>query len=219
MSPSTTDPASPAAGPARPAPHDPHGAGARPGARHLRRRDDRARRAVRGRRRRRLVLDEQPPDAARRRRGRARGRRLAARQPGQGHHRRPRRGRQERLHERRRRRRGHARPTTSKNPRRIKVAITGPGGHPVRAGRRHQLLARGARTAKADYVLPVPMGSPQNYYGVGFYEGPGLAHVGRDRPHVVRRAVVGPRVHREPRDRPRRRAASGRRPAARSRPR
>ena len=27
------------------------------------------------------------------------------------------------------------------------------------------------RDAKADYVLPVPMGSPQNYYGVGFYEG------------------------------------------------
>ena len=28
-----------------------------------------------------------------------------------------------------------------------------------------------ARSAKADFVLPVPMGSPQNYYGVGFYEG------------------------------------------------
>ncbi len=26
------------------------------------------------------------------------------------------------------------------------------------------------RTAKAEYTLPVPMGSPQNYYGVGFYE-------------------------------------------------
>ena len=87
-----------------------------------------------------------------------------------------------------------------KNPRRIKVAITGPVG---------TLFARAvginswpaARTAKADYVLPVPMGSPQNYYGVGFYEGPGLAHVGRHRAHVVRRAVVGPRVRWEPRDR------------------
>jgi Flp pilus assembly protein TadG len=57
-----------------------------------------------------------------------------------------------------------------KNPRRIKVAITGPVG---------TLFARAvginswpaARSAKADYVLPVPMGSPQNYYGVGFYEG------------------------------------------------
>ena len=57
-----------------------------------------------------------------------------------------------------------------KNPRRIKVAITGPVG---------TLFARAvginswpaARAAKADYVLPVPMGSPQNYYGVGFYEG------------------------------------------------
>jgi len=26
------------------------------------------------------------------------------------------------------------------------------------------------RTAKAEYTLPVPMGSPQNYYGVGFFE-------------------------------------------------
>ena len=26
-------------------------------------------------------------------------------------------------------------------------------------------------TAKAEFVLPVPMGSPQNYYGVGFFEG------------------------------------------------
>ena len=25
------------------------------------------------------------------------------------------------------------------------------------------------RTAKAEYVLPVPMGSPQNYYGVGLF--------------------------------------------------
>ena len=58
----------------------------------------------------------------------------------------------------------------STNPRRIKVAITGPVG---------TLFARAvglnawpaARSAKADYVLPVPMGSPQNYYGVGFYEG------------------------------------------------
>ncbi len=28
-----------------------------------------------------------------------------------------------------------------------------------------------ARTSKAEYVLPVPMGSPQNYYGVGFFQG------------------------------------------------
>ena len=27
------------------------------------------------------------------------------------------------------------------------------------------------RSSKAEFVLPVPMGSPQNYYGVGFYEG------------------------------------------------
>ncbi len=28
-----------------------------------------------------------------------------------------------------------------------------------------------SRTSKAEYVLPVPMGSPQNYYGVGFFQG------------------------------------------------
>lgn len=28
-----------------------------------------------------------------------------------------------------------------------------------------------SRTGKAEFTLPVPMGSPQNYYGVGFYEG------------------------------------------------
>ena len=27
------------------------------------------------------------------------------------------------------------------------------------------------RTSKAEFVLPVPMGSPENYYGVGFFEG------------------------------------------------
>jgi Flp pilus assembly protein TadG len=30
---------------------------------------------------------------------------------------------------------------------------------------------RASRTSKAEYVLPVPMGSPQNYYGIGFYQG------------------------------------------------
>ncbi len=30
---------------------------------------------------------------------------------------------------------------------------------------------QGSRTSKAEYVLPVPMGSPQNYYGVGFFQG------------------------------------------------
>jgi hypothetical protein len=30
---------------------------------------------------------------------------------------------------------------------------------------------RATRSSKAEYVLPVPMGSPQNYYGVGFFQG------------------------------------------------
>ena len=28
-----------------------------------------------------------------------------------------------------------------------------------------------SRTSKAEFILPVPMGSPQNYFGVGFFEG------------------------------------------------
>jgi Flp pilus assembly protein TadG len=55
-------------------------------------------------------------------------------------------------------------------PRRLRVAIS---------GRVNTFFARVAgitswparRDANAEYVLPVPMGSPQNYYGVGFYEG------------------------------------------------
>src|SRR5262245_43171409 len=51
------------------------------------------------------------------------------------------------------------------NKRRLKVNVTGPVG---------TFFARvvglnsfpGAREAKADYALPVPMGSPENYYGV-----------------------------------------------------
>ena len=200
MPPSTADARDPRCRPRRPPPHDPHGAGARPGARDLRRRDDRAGRPVRRRRRRRLVLDQQPPDAARRRRGRARGRRLAAGQPGQGHASSPA-TRPPRTATRTASTASWSRRhIDTKNPRRIKVAITGPVG---------TLFARAvginswpaARTAKADYVLPVPMGSPQNYYGVGFYEGL-VSHTSVATGHtLVRRAVVGPRVRREPRDR------------------
>ena len=48
----------------------------------------------------------------------------------------------------------------------------------------------GPRRPRPTTSLPVPMGSPENYYGVGFYEGLVVAHVGRHRTHVVRRAVV-----------------------------
>jgi Flp pilus assembly protein TadG len=34
-----------------------------------------------------------------------------------------------------------------------------------------------SRDAKAEYVLPVPMGSPQNYYGVGIYESVGAGAI------------------------------------------
>jgi hypothetical protein len=55
-------------------------------------------------------------------------------------------------------------------PRRLKVSITGPiGTYFARVAGFNSFPAR--RDAKADFVLPVPMGSPQNYYGVGFYEG------------------------------------------------
>ena len=200
MPPSTADARDPRCRPRRPPPHDPHGAGARPGARHLRRRDDRARRPVRGRRRRRLVLDEQPAHPARRRRRRARGRRLAAGQPGQGHASSP----------------ATRRPRTAtpngvdgvvvtpsydtKNPRRLKVAITGPVGtlFARAVGINSWPAARDGegrlRPARAD-------GQPAELLRRRLLRGPGLAHVGRHRTHVVRRAVVGPRVRREPRDR------------------
>ncbi len=55
------------------------------------------------------------------------------------------------------------------NDRRLFVTITGPvGTYFARAVGITSWNA--ARTAKADYVLPVPMGSPQHYYGVGFYQ-------------------------------------------------
>ncbi len=55
------------------------------------------------------------------------------------------------------------------NPRRLNVTISGPvNTYFARVVGINSWPAR--RDAKADFVLPVPMGSPQNYYGVGFYE-------------------------------------------------
>ena len=51
------------------------------------------------------------------------------------------------------------------NPRRLKVRISGPiGTYFARVVGINSWPAQ--RDAKADYVLPVPMGSPENYYGV-----------------------------------------------------
>ena len=56
------------------------------------------------------------------------------------------------------------------NARRLRVSISAPvGTYFARVLGVSSWPAH--REAKADYVLPVPMGSPQNYYGVGFYEG------------------------------------------------
>ncbi len=53
------------------------------------------------------------------------------------------------------------------NPRRLNVTITGNvGTYFARAVGINSWPAR--RDAKADFVLPVPMGSPENYYGVGY---------------------------------------------------
>ena len=55
----------------------------------------------------------------------------------------------------------------SVNPRRLKVSISGPiNTYFARVVGIPSWPAR--RDAKADFVLPVPMGSPQNYYGVGY---------------------------------------------------
>ena len=57
------------------------------------------------------------------------------------------------------------------NTRRLKVTISGPvGTFFARAVGINSWPAQ--REAKADYVLPVPMGSPDNYYGVGYYVEP-----------------------------------------------
>lgn len=53
------------------------------------------------------------------------------------------------------------------NDRRLKVSISGPiGTFFARVIGIESFPAR--REAKADFVLPVPMGSPENYYGVGY---------------------------------------------------
>jgi putative Flp pilus-assembly TadE/G-like protein len=58
------------------------------------------------------------------------------------------------------------------NPRRLKVSISGPV--PTYFANVFGFDAFPAfRDSKAEYILPVPMGSPQNYFGVGFFEGRG----------------------------------------------
>jgi hypothetical protein len=70
-------------------------------------------------------------------------------------------------------------PTRSPgNDRRLSVTISAPVGmYFARVLGIASLPA--TRTATAEFVLPVPMGSPQQWYGVGSYEifGPGPAHV------------------------------------------
>lgn len=62
-----------------------------------------------------------------------------------------------------------AQPDT-KNPRRLLVTVSGPvNTYFARVIGLTSLNA--SRTSKADFVLPVPMGSPQNYYGVGTLKG------------------------------------------------
>ena len=55
------------------------------------------------------------------------------------------------------------------NPRRLLVSISGNiNTFFARVAGINSFPAK--RDSKADFVLPVPMGSPQNYYGVGFFE-------------------------------------------------
>ena len=57
------------------------------------------------------------------------------------------------------------------NPRRLNVTISGPvGTYFARTVGITSWPAR--RIATADYVLPVPMGSPESYYGIGYFIGP-----------------------------------------------
>ena len=119
---------------------------------------------------------------------------------GKASHRGPRRGRQERLHERRRWRRRSRRPMTRRTRAGSSVAITGPVG---------TLFARAvginswpaARIGEGRLRPARPDGQSPELLRRRVLRGPGVAHVGRHRAHVVRRAVVGRRVRREPRDR------------------
>ena len=57
----------------------------------------------------------------------------------------------------------------SGNPRLLNVEIQAPvGTFFMRVLGINEIMVD--RAARAEFVLPVPMGSPQNYYGVGFYE-------------------------------------------------
>jgi Flp pilus assembly protein TadG len=56
------------------------------------------------------------------------------------------------------------------NPRRLNVEIQAPVGTFFMRVLGINTIGV-VRNAKAEFVLPVPMGSPQNYYGVGFFEG------------------------------------------------
>ena len=61
-------------------------------------------------------------------------------------------------------------PAIGTNPRQLKVTISAPvGTFFMKIFGIPTITA--TRSAKAEFVLPVPMGSPQNYYGVGFFEG------------------------------------------------
>ncbi len=77
------------------------------------------------------------------------------------------RGAQEWLHGWGQRDHRHATPGSHQS-RRLKVLIAGPVGlFFARVAGIDSFPAK--RTAKAEFVLPVPMGSPENYYGVGYY--------------------------------------------------
>ena len=81
------------------------------------------------------------------------------------------------------------------NSRRLKVNIRGPVG--TFFARAVGITAwTASRDSKADFVLPVPMGSPENYYGVGFYEGRVAGPDPGSRQHVRGRQLERPRHRR-----------------------
>ena len=60
--------------------------------------------------------------------------------------------------------------STTHNPRQLNVTVSAPvNTYFMRVIGISTVQA--TRASKAEYVLPVPMGSPQNYYGVGFFQG------------------------------------------------
>ena len=85
-------------------------------------------------------------------------------------------GPEERIHRRAAPRRSRLSRTARTRARRLTTRDSSTSRYPPRSNTYFMRVigistVQATRASKAEYVLPVPMGSPQNYYGVGFFQG------------------------------------------------